>query len=254
MNPYTIFAGILFLYMCVWFYISVAKQRNDVADVAWGLGFPLLCWIAFFYGEHSIRAVIVNIAISLWGVRLARHIYRRNKNKPEDARYAAWRKEWKHVYIRSFLQIFMLQGLFLYLIALPALYINTTLAYPFQIQDFIGIAIWFLGFYFEVTGDAQLSQFVHDPANRGKIMQTGLWRYTRHPNYFGEVTMWWGIYIVALGLPDGMLTTIGPLTITWLILFVSGVPLLEKKYEGRPDFEAYKKRTSVFFPLPPKHI
>ena len=254
MNPYTILAIALFFYMCVWFRISIIKQRNDVADVAWGLGFPLLCWIAFFYGEQSTRAVIVNIAVSLWGIRLASHIYRRNKDKPEDARYVAWRKEWQHVYLRSFLQIFMLQGIFLYLIVLPALYVNITLAYPLQTYDFVGLAIWLLGFYFEVMGDAQLSQFVRNPTNRGKIMQSGLWRYSRHPNYFGEVTMWWGIYIAALGLPDGILTIIGPITITCLILFISGVPLLEKKYAGRPDFEAYKKRTSIFFPLPPKRI
>lgn len=254
MNPYTILAIILLLYMCGWFYVSLIKKRNDVADIAWGLGFPILAWSAFFFGEQSVRAIAINIVISLWGLRLASHIYRRNKDKPEDARYAAWRKEWKHVTLRSFLQVFMLQGIFLYLISLPALYINTTLAYPLQAQDFIGLAIWIVGFYFEVVGDAQLSNFVRDPKNHGKIMQTGLWRYTRHPNYFGEVTMWWGIYVVALGLPNGVLTIIGPLTITSLILFVSGVPLLEKKYAGRPEFEAYKKRTSVFFPLPPKRI
>lgn len=254
MNPYLLLAIILFLYMCTWFRISIVKQRNDVADIAWGLGFPMLCLIAFLFGEHSIRAIIVNIAISLWGIRLARHIYLRNKDKPEDARYAAWRKEWKYVELRSFFQVFMLQGIFLYLIALPAIYINLTLAYPLQAQDFLGLIVWIIGFYFEVVGDAQLARFIQNPANRGKIMQTGLWKYTRHPNYFGEVTMWWGIYIVALGLPDGVLTIIGPLTITWLILFVSGVPLLEKRYTGRSEFDAYKKRTSVFFPLPPKRI
>ncbi len=254
MNPYGIFAIILFLYMCIWFRVAIIKKRNDVADIAWGLGFPLLCWTSYLFGEHSTRAFVVNIAISLWGYRLARHIYRRNKDKPEDSRYATWRKEWKHVYLRSFVQIFMLQGAFLYLIALPAVYINLTLAYPLHTQDFIGLAIWIIGFYFEVVGDAQLARFVQNPTNHGKIMQTGLWKYTRHPNYFGEVAMWWGIYGIALGLPDGVLTIIGPLTITWLILFVSGVPLLEKKYIGRPEFDAYKKRTSVFFPWPPKHI
>jgi steroid 5-alpha reductase family enzyme len=254
MNPYFLLAIILFIYMCLWFCVSVVKQRNDVADIAWGIGFPMLCWTAFLFGEQSIRAIIINTAISLWGIRLARHIYLRNKDKPEDSRYATWRKEWKHVYLRSFFQIFMLQGVFLYLIVLPALYINFTLAYPIQLLDVVGLIVWCVGFYFEVVGDAQLARFVQNPNNRGKIMQNGLWRYTRHPNYFGEVTMWWGIYIIALGLPDGVLTIIGPLTITWLILVVSGVPLLEKKYQGRPEFETYKKQTSVFFPLPPKRI
>ena len=254
MNPHTLLIFILFLYMCVWFGVSLAKQRNDVADIAWGLGFPILCWTAFLFGEHSTRAILINLAISLWGIRLAKHIHQRNKYKPEDTRYATWRKEWKYVKLRSFLQVFMLQGVFLYFIALPAIYINLTLAYPIQLQDFIGLIIWIIGFYFEVVGDAQLAHFVQKTANHGKIMQTGLWKYTRHPNYFGEVIMWWGIYTVALGLPDGIMTIIGPITITLLILFVSGIPLLEKKYKGRPEFEAYKKRTSVFIPLPPKRI
>lgn len=118
--------------------------------------------------------------------------------------------------------------------------------------NFLGLVIWLIGFFFEAVGDAQLSEFLKNPKNKGKIIQTGLWRYTRHPNYFGEVAQWWGIWLITLGIPLGWFGIIGPLTITVLILFVSGVPLLEKKYQGRADFEAYKKQTSVFFPLPPK--
>jgi steroid 5-alpha reductase family enzyme len=114
------------------------------------------------------------------------------------------------------------------------------------------VCVWVIGFFFESVGDAQLSRFIKDPANKGKLMQSGLWKYTRHPNYFGEVTQWWGLWIIALSVSYGWLGIIGPLTITTLILKVSGIPLLEKSMEGNPEFQEYKKRTSVFFPLPPK--
>jgi steroid 5-alpha reductase family enzyme len=120
--------------------------------------------------------------------------------------------------------------------------------------DYLGVAIWIIGFYFEAVGDYQLSKFKKDPTNKGKIIQTGLWRYTRHPNYFGEVVLWWGIFLIAVNSPNGLIGIIGPLTITFLILKVSGIPMLEEKYEGRADFGAYKNRTSKFFPLPPKRM
>jgi len=111
-----------------------------------------------------------------------------------------------------------------------------------------------MGFYFEAVGDYQLRTFTKDPSNRGKIIRSGLWRFTRHPNYFGEVVLWWGILLIALSAPNGWVALIGPVTITFLLLQVSGIPMLEKKYEGNPEFEEYKKRTSAFFPLPPKRI
>lgn len=252
MNIYPTLAGVLFCYMTLWFIVSLIKKRNDVADIAWGVGFPLISWIAFALSGYSLRALIINILITIWGTRLASHIYTRNKNKPEDARYAAWRKEWKYFYLRSFFQVFMLQGLFLYLIVLPSVFANHTANSNFGALEITGLAIWLFGFFFEAIGDKQLANFIKDPANKGKIMQSGLWKYTRHPNYFGEVTMWWGIFVMTLSLSGAIYTIIGPLTITTLILFVSGVPLLEKRYQGNAEYEAYKKRTSVFIPLPPK--
>lgn len=253
MNYYLILAIILLGYMTSWFVISLVIKRNDVADIAWGLGFVVLAWTSFFLSQtYPLRGVLVNILVTVWGIRLAWHIYRRNAGKPEDYRYLAWRKEWgKWFYIRSYLQVYMLQGFFLFLIIQPVLIINKSTG-VIGLLDFLGVLLWIFGFYFESVGDAQLKQFVSNPTNKGKIMDQGLWRYTRHPNYFGEITQWWGIFIIALSIPFGIFTIIGPLTITCLILFVSGVPLLEKKYAGRPDFEEYKKRTSIFLPLPLK--
>jgi steroid 5-alpha reductase family enzyme len=239
--------------MSFWFILSIVKKRNDIADIAWGLGFILISWLGLYLSNTSLRGLFVNLLVTIWGMRLALHIYKRNVNKHEDYRYAAWRKDWgKWFFLRSYIQVYLLQGLFLYLIIQPVIFIHNQPSNVFGIFDLIGLFVWGIGFYFESTGDAQLKTFISNPANKGKLMETGLWRYSRHPNYFGEVTQWWGIFIIALSLPNALITIIGPLTITILILFVSGVPLLEKKYAGRPDFEAYKRRTSIFFPLPPK--
>lgn len=256
MNYFLILALLLFGYMNVWFLVSLIKKRNDVADIAWGLGFMLLAWTSFFLsGNSSIRGVMVAILVSIWGVRLAWHIHSRNRGKPEDYRYLAWRKEWgAWFYPRSYFQVYLLQGFLLFLVALPIMAINNNIGLSFSWLDIVGVAVWILGFYFEARGDAELAQFVKNPANKGKILQNGLWAYTRHPNYFGEVTLWWGIFIISLGSTPFIYTIVGPLTITILILFVSGIPLLEKKYAGQPEFEEYKKKTSIFFPVPPKTI
>jgi steroid 5-alpha reductase family enzyme len=239
--------------MSLWFVVSWAKKRNDVADIAWGLGFVLLAWTSFFLaGVSGLRGLLVCILVSIWGLRLAWHIHKRNKGKVEDYRYLAWRKEWgKWFYLRSYAQVYLLQGFLLFLIVFPVLFITQGWGSPLGWFDFVGVAVWILGFYFETVGDAELARFIKNPENKGKLMQSGLWAYTRHPNYFGEVTMWWGFWLIALSLPYGWLGIIGPLTITFLILKVSGIPLLEKKMEENPDFTEYKRKTSMFIPMFP---
>lgn len=250
MNYYLILGALLFVYMSLWFVVSLIKKRNDVADVAWGLGFVLLTWTSFYIsGDFGIRTILVGVLVSVWGLRLAWHIHRRNRNKTEDYRYLAWRNEWgKWFYIRSYAQVYLLQGLLLYLIVSPVLVINSGTKATFGILDVLGLLVWLFGFYFESVGDAQLAKFISDPANKGKILQTGLWSYTRHPNYFGEVTQWWGIWLLALSVPNGIFSIVGPLTITILILKVSGIPMLEKKMELNPDFAEYKRKTNMFIP------
>jgi steroid 5-alpha reductase family enzyme len=240
--------------MSLWFVVSLIKKRNDVADIAWGLGFTLMAWTSFFIsGTFGTRALLVCVLVSIWGLRLAWHIHKRNKGKAEDYRYLAWRKEWgAWFYPRSYAQVYLLQGFFLFLIVSPVLLINKNVGLHIGPVDIFGLLVWLTGFYFEAVGDAQLARFIKNPENKGKLMQSGLWAYTRHPNYFGEVTQWWGIWIIILSASNGLLGVIGPITISFLILFVSGIPLLEKKYKGREDFEEYKKKTSIFLPLPPK--
>ncbi len=252
MNYFLILGLVLLVYMSLWFVISLIKKRNDVADVAWGLGFVLLAWVSFFISEvHDVRGILVSLLVSIWGIRLAWHIQARHKGKPEDYRYQKWRNEWGRWFVmRSYLQVYLLQGALLFLIVLPVLFINKSTDSVISIFDILGIALWLIGFTFESVGDAQLARFLGNPLNKGKLMRSGLWAYTRHPNYFGEVTQWWGIWLVAVSLPNGWITIVGPITITLLILKVSGIPLLEKKMEEHPDFAEYKRKTSIFIPLP----
>ncbi|NQV90557.1 DUF1295 domain-containing protein [Candidatus Uhrbacteria bacterium] len=254
MNYFLSLAIVLFIYMTLWFFVSLIRKRNDVADVAWGLGFVLMTWVSFILSDDSsLRGLLTGALVSIWGLRLAWHIHARNKGKQEDYRYLAWRKQWgKWFYVRSYFQVFLLQGVLLFVIILPVLLINMRSGPGLGWLDAVGIAVWLFGFYFEAVGDAQLRRFLKNPTNKGKLMQEGLWAYTRHPNYFGEVTQWWGIWIVALSVPSGLLGVLGPITITFLIVKVSGIPMLEKKMEEHPDFAEYKKRTSVFIPKPRK--
>jgi steroid 5-alpha reductase family enzyme len=247
-------SGAVLLYMTGWFIAAQVRGRNDIADVAWGVGFILVAAVSLGTGGlYTSRGLLVSGLVLVWGVRLALHIHARNRGKGEDPRYRKWREEWgKWFVLRTFLQVFMLQGILLLLVAVPIVFANTSAAAPLGWLDLIGLSVWLTGFCFEAVGDWQLLKFIRDPENKGRLMTGGLWRYTRHPNYFGEVTLWWGIWLMTLSLPGSWITIIGPLTITILILKVSGIPMLEKPYEERADFKEYKRRTSALFPMPPK--
>jgi len=198
--------------------------------------------------------VILNfILISLWGLRLALHIGVRHKQ--EDFRYQDMRRNWmKHgivaYYIIAFLAIFMLQGVFSLVVNAASLFTtiwtdNDTMLW----SDWLGLAVWLIGFVIEVVGDMQLRYHLEDKTpGKKKFITWGLWRYTRHPNYFGEALLWWGIWIIACGVPWGWVTVFAPIFITYLVRFLSGVPLLEIKYKGRPDWEEYCQETNVFVP------
>jgi steroid 5-alpha reductase family enzyme len=234
---------IVFFYMCFWFVISLIKKDNGVADIGWGLGFVVLAWAN--YQGHLLLPILA----SFWGLRLAIYLFIRNWNKEEDWRYQNWRKAWGKTFLwRSFLQVFMLQGFFLFLIAIPLM--NQSVQ-EVRIIQMIGSAVWLIGFLWESIADYQLFQFKKDPTNKGKVMKTGLWAYSRHPNYFGEILVWWGIFICSLS-PDSTipwyLLIISPLTITYLLAKVSGVPMLEYKYKDRPDYQIYVKNTPSLIP------
>jgi steroid 5-alpha reductase family enzyme len=255
MSEFLLYSAVLiFLYMTGVFCLAQIKKDNSIVDIAWGLGFIAVALLTFFLEEgFTLRQVVVCGLVFLWGMRLALHIALRKRGKGEDFRYAKWRKDWGRWFVlRSYFQIFMLQGLFLFIIALPILLINLSQRERLTAVDLIGIGVWCIGFFFEAVGDCQLKQFKKRIENKGKIITSGLWKYTRHPNYFGEVVMWWGIFLIGLSIEKGWIAILSPLTISFLLLRVSGVTMLEKKYQGNPEFEAYAKRTNAFFPWFPK--
>jgi steroid 5-alpha reductase family enzyme len=247
-------AGAVFAYMTAVFLAALVKKNNSIVDVAWGPGFILVALVTLFLEPGVLaRQVLVGGLVAVWGLRLAVHIFLRNWGRGEDFRYAKWRREWGRWFVpRSFLQVFMLQGVFMLMISSPILLVNRSTERGLTLFDALGSVVWLVGFFFEAVGDYQLKKFKEKPESRGKIMMSGLWMYTRHPNYFGEAALWWGIWLLALSVPGGWAGIISPLTIGFLLLKVSGVTMLEKKYAGNEEFAAYARRTSSFFPLLPK--
>ncbi len=249
-------ALIILGYMTALFVIALVRKDNSVADVAWGPGFIVACWSALFInGSYGASQLLVAGLITVWGLRLAIRIFRRNRGRGEDPRYEKWRSDWGRFFIpRSYLQVFLLQGFILLLNVSPAMILMSARQKPLAWFGYLGLAVWCLGFLFEALGDYQLDSFLKNPSNRGKMNDRGLWRYSRHPNYFGESTMWWGIFIIALVAPWGWVGVIGPLTITGTILFVSGIPMTEKMMTGIPGWDDYKRKTSAFIPWFPKRV
>jgi len=247
-------ALIIFVYFFAFFLIGTALESNSIVDIGWGAGFVLIAWLLLLLRlPASLPEYLMTLLVTLWGVRLYLHITRRSRGKGEDFRYAAFRKAWgKWVVPRAFLQVYMLQGMFMLAISLPFVLKPDVVAPPRMAWLLAGILVFALGFVFEVTGDKQLSDFLHNPDSKGKLMTQGLWRYTRHPNYFGEATLWWGIFMIALSNGVSILAIISPITITLLLLFVSGVPMLEKAMKDRPGYAAYAAKTSVFIPWFPR--
>jgi steroid 5-alpha reductase family enzyme len=246
----------LFFYVTAWFVLSLVLKRNDVADVAWGLGPTMLVWWLALQ-PHDRNPLIWPVAVlaTLWGVRLAYHIGRRDfaPGRGEDPRYAAWRAEWKFFIVRSYLQVFLLQGFFMLLVSTPLIVLAASSASRGIAAGIVGATVWGIGFFFESTADRQLASFLAEPREtRGAVMDRGLWAWSRHPNYFGESLMWWGLAIMALGVDWGWIGLLGPITITTLLVFVSGIPLAEQRHAGEPEWEAYKARTSAFLPSPPR--
>ena len=246
---FTEIALLILMYMTLVFVLALIVKDNSIVDIFWGLGFILIAVYSFFQDtEPDLRKWIVTFLVMLWGLRLSIHVFLRNRGRGEDFRYKHWRDTWKLFFIRSYLQIFILQGVIMFIVSSPVYYINYCSNEPLGFFDTLGLVLFGTGFLFEAIADYQLADFRKKPGNKGKIMTTGLWEKCRHPNYFGEALLWWGIGCYAISLPNGWITLISPLVMTLLLRFVSGVPMLEKKYQGRPDWEEYKRNTAAFIP------
>ena len=235
---------------------SLPLKNASIADIVWGSGFVLITWTAFFTVNRPLdirQALLLGIP-TFWGLRLSLHLFRRNHGKPEDERYKAMRAqhttgfEWI-----SLVTVFGLQGVLMFIVSLPVQLGQLEPSAPLGWLAYGGLALCGVGLFFEVVGDWQLVQFTKNAANKGKTMNTGLWRYTRHPNYFGDSCVWWGLGLIALQTPYGVWGLLGPALITYLLTQVSGVPMLEKAMLKRnPAYKDYQAVTSAFIPWPPK--
>ncbi|MBM3666254.1 MAG: DUF1295 domain-containing protein [Actinobacteria bacterium] len=249
-------AGVVLALMTALWAPSVALRDSSIVDIFWGSGFVVIAWVGFALGEGSHdRSLLLAALVTVWGLRLSIHLAVRNLGKGEDPRYTRMRRRhgdrWP---LRSLFVVFWLQGALMWVVSLP---VQVAMSDPtpagLGALDYAGAALWLVGFAFESIGDRQLARFKADPANRGEVMDRGLWRYTRHPNYFGDFCVWWGIWLVALASGGAWWTVVGPVVMSLLLIRVSGAALLERSLsDSRPGYADYVARTSGFIPMPPR--
>jgi steroid 5-alpha reductase family enzyme len=247
---------ILAAVLVVWA-ISVKIKDASIVDVFWGFGFVLVAWVARLVagGDWTLRRTLLLVAATAWGLRLTWHLGRRNLGKGEDFRYRAMRK--KHgdkFWLVSLRTVFLFQGLMIFIVSLPLQVGLMRHDDRSEITALVlaGFVVWCIGVGFETLGDLQLKRFKANPANKGTILATGLWAWTRHPNYFGDSVAWWGMWLIAASVLPGIPTIVAPIVMTILLRRVSGVPMLEYTMRKRPGYDAYIAQTSPFVPRPPK--
>ena len=243
--------------MSVMAVVGLRARDNSLVDIAYGPLFVLAGWGAWLAADGMSdlqpRPLMLLTLVSVWGVRLGLHIGLRHRGRGEDFRYRRFREEWGDTIVwRSLLQIYLLQGAVVLVIATPILLAIAAPGGRLGVADGIGVLLFAAGFLFEAVSDWQLTVFKRQGENRGRLIRSGLWRFSRHPNYFGEALLWWGIFLIGLGAGSGWYGLVSPLVIAFLLLKVSGIPMLEAKYRDNPEFADYKARTSAFFPWFPR--
>jgi len=256
LSTYLITGAVILGLMTLLWLVSLAKKNSSIVDIFWGFGFVVACWVYFALTPDGFlfRKLLISLLVTVWGIRLTLHILRRNWGKGEDFRYQKWRDEHgKRWWWRSYFQVFIFQGLLLWIISAPLL-ASQYRGQPdhLSLLDFLGAGLWLIGFFFESVGDYQLSRFINNPENKGKIMTSGVWRYTRHPNYFGDSAQWWGYYLIAAAA-CGWWTIFSPILMTIFLLKVSGAALLEKTMQLKPGYREYMETTSGFVPWFPRN-
>jgi steroid 5-alpha reductase family enzyme len=237
--------------------LSLALKNASIVDIVWGLGFVITSWVlALTIDGDSTRQILLAVMVGAWGLRLGGYLAKRNIGHGEDWRYKAMRKKKGPRFgLISLVTVFGLQGVLMWVVSLPVMFGNSDATPGVGPLAVIGVMVWAVGLSFEAVGDWQLAKFKKDPSNAGKVMQTGLWSLTRHPNYFGDALLWWGIGIVGAETGTGVIGFIGPVVMTVFLLRVSGVPMLERSLmKRREGYAEYAARTSAFIPRPPKRI
>ncbi len=256
LNLFLTAGAVILGFMVLLWLVSLALKNSSIVDIFWGAGFVIAAWVYFFLTPdgYMIRKVLAIALTTVWGLRLTLHILTRNWGKPEDFRYQKWRKESGKIWwLKSLFQVFLLQGLLMWLISTP-LMVSQYGASPTRLTllDYLGVILWIIGFFFETAGDLQLARFKSDPANKGKLLNTGVWKYSRHPNYFGDAAQWWGFYLLAAAT-GGWWSVFSPIIMTLFLIKVSGVALLEKTLkDSKPGYREYIENTSPFIPWWPK--
>ncbi len=236
--------------------VSLLRHDVSLVDRVWGLAFVVLAVTYAVLGDGAgPRTVLVLVLVAVWGLRLSAYITRRNWGEGEDQRYAAMRARAPESFpVASLVRVFWLQAGLAWFISLPLLAaLHRPTPETLGVLDVIGAVVWLVGFVFEAGGDLQLSRFLADPANRGKVMDRGLWRYTRHPNYFGDATVWWGLFLIALAT-GAWWAALGSALMTFFIVKVSGVALTDRGMASggstREGYDEYVRRTNAFIPGP----
>jgi steroid 5-alpha reductase family enzyme len=251
----TVLVVSMMLLLWLW---SLVRRDASVVDPWWSMGF-LFVFVRTAVATSGTALTpgkwVVLVVTALWAVRLWAHLAWRSRGKPEDPRYTAFRrKAGRHFWWTSLFQVFLLQAALMLVISAPLALAGAAAAPdPVRWNDELGAGLAFVGFVIETLADAQLTRFRNDPAERGKVMDRGLWRYSRHPNYFGETLVMWGLWLCAIDQPWGLAAVVAPVLMTFMLLRVSGVTMLEKQLSGtKPEYVAYVKATSAFVPLPPR--
>jgi len=239
--------------MAVTAFVGRRQGRVSVVDTAWGLGFVVVALVAAVVGDGPLwRRLLVLLLVAVWGGRLARHMHTRNQGKGEDPRYEAMLADQPgDPFLVAIRKVYLVQGVAVWFVSLP-LQVSAASGDGLVVVAVLGAAVWLLGVVFEAVGDAQLARFKADARNKGTVMDRGLWGWTRHPNYFGDSAVWWGLYLVAASAWPGVLTVLSPVVMTYFLVFATGARLLEKEMSKRPGYPEYQQRTSYFIPRPPK--
>ncbi|MFG3371152.1 DUF1295 domain-containing protein [Streptomyces sp. NPDC048156] len=250
-------AGAVLLVMLATFALALRVGVHRIVDVAWGIGFTAVALVSFAAsdGQGDVgRRLLITALTSAWGLRLAVHIARRGRGHGEDPRYQRLLSKARgNPDLYALRIVYLLQGALIWLVSLPVQAAQYGAA-PLSGLALAGGTLWAVGLFFEAVGDHQLARFKSDPAHQGRVMDRGLWRLTRHPNYFGDFCVWWGLFAIACdaGTPPALVAIVSPLTMSYLLIKGSGKPLLERHMAERPGYAAYVARTSGFFPRPPR--
>lgn len=245
-------AAIGSLMLIVWL-LSLYLKDVSIVDIAWGLGFVLVAWTSYAVSAEADDRLLVPVLVTLWGLRLSGYLTWRNHSKPEDPRYQKMRAHWGDAFPWiSLITVFGAQAVVMWVVSLPVQTVYDGAGDSRLWLSVAGTLVFAVGLVFESVGDWQLARFKADAANQGKVFDRGLWRFTRHPNYFGDFLVWWGIFLAAMAGSQQWWTVIGPIVMSIFLMRVSGVTLLESSLKkSKPGYQAYIDRTHAFFPGPP---